>query len=281
MTLILDGKALRDKILASIKEEVQKLKRKPCLAVILVGDDAASQIYVKNKQKFALTAGFDSQMYQLGENTTAIELANLICGLNQDTEVDGILLQLPLPKHLNSASFLELISPYKDVDGFHPTNVGKLLTNSGTLAVSCTPKGIVRLLKENKIELEGKNIVVIGRSNIVGKPLCALLTNENATVTLAHSKTKNLPQIARGADILISATGICNLITKDFVKENAVVVDVGINRTSDGKISGDVCFDEVSQIASAITPVPGGVGPMTIAMLMENTLELYKKNAQL
>ena len=280
MTLILDGKKLRDKILSDIKNKVEKLERKPCLAVILVGSDPASQIYVKNKQKSAQDVGFKSELYQLDENSTSDEIKKLIEDLNQNKDVDGILLQLPLPKHLSGENFLELIDPNKDVDGFHPVNVGKTLTNTSPLAISCTPKGVVRLLVENNIELEGKNVVIIGRSNIVGKPLAALLTNENATVTLAHSKTINLTQIVKNADILISATGICGLITKDFVKEGAIVIDVGISRNVQGKILGDVVFDEVSKIASAITPVPGGVGPMTIAMLMENTLELYFEHAK-
>lgn len=277
---IMDGKALSKEILEDIKNEVEKLDKKPGLAVILVGDDAASQIYVKNKEKTARELGFNSKTFRLPKNIDAAELKELIKKLNIDDEIDAVLLQLPLPKHLNSADFIELIDPKKDVDGFHPINTGKLFTSSNPFAISCTPKGVMRLLKHYNVELKGKNAVVIGRSNMVGKPLSILLLNENATVTTAHSKTENLSSIARGADILVSAAGIRGLVTKDFVKENAVVVDVGISRDNAGKISGDVQFGEVSEIASLITPVPGGVGPMTIAMLMENTLELYKKNAK-
>ena len=280
MAEILDGKACAKEILSDIKAQVEKMTRKPSLAVILVGDDEASKIYVKNKEKTALELGFKSKTYRLEKNTTAQELKDLILNLNLDVDTDAILLQLPLPKHLKAQEFIELIDPKKDVDGFHPINCGKLLTDTNPYAISCTPKGVIKLLKKYNVEIQGANAVVIGRSNMVGKPLIHLLLEQNATVTVAHSKTKNLPQIARMADILISATGIKGLVTRDFVKSGAVVVDVGISRDENGKIKGDVEFEEVSKVASLITPVPGGIGPMTIAMLMENTLELSLNNAK-
>lgn len=281
MTLILDGKSLSNKILNKIKEEVQTLEKKygraPGLSVILVGENPASRVYVKNKEKQALEIGFKSTVYRLPETVSKEELLSLIEKLNNDDSVDGILLQLPLPEHLNAYDFLDKIDPKKDVDGFHSINAGKLLLNEKPYAVSCTPKGIIRLLEENNIEIEGKNAVIIGRSNIVGKPLGMLLLNKNATVILAHSKTKNLDEITKTADILISATGKAGMVTKNMVKEGAVVVDVGIIRGEDGKLRGDVDFYDVKEAAGAITPVPGGVGPMTIAMLMENTLDLYRR----
>ena len=280
MAQIMDGREYSKEILAQIKLKVEKLQKKPSLAVILVGNDTASQIYVNNKEKTAQELGFISKTYRLKENTSSNELKDLILNLNLDEDTDAILLQLPLPKHLVSQDFIELIDPKKDVDGFHPINCGRLLTNSNPYAISCTPKGVIKLLKKYNVQIQGANTLVIGRSNMVGKPLIHLLLEQNATVTVAHSKTKNLPQIARTADILISATGIKGLVTKDFVKSGAVVVDVGISRDEYGKIKGDVDFEEVSKVASLITPVPGGIGPMTIAMLMENTLELSLKNAK-
>ena len=280
MAQIMDGKAYSKEILAQIKLRVEKLQKKPSLAVILVGNDPASQIYVNNKEKTARELGFISKTCYLKENTSSNELKNLILNLNLDEDTDAILLQLPLPKHLMPQEFIELIDPKKDVDGFHPINCGRLLTNSNPYAVSCTPKGIIKLLKKYNVEIQGANTVVIGRSNMVGKPLSQLLLAQNATVTVAHSKTKNLPEITQKADILISATGIKGLVTRDFVKSGAVVVDVGISRDENGKIKGDVEFEEVSKVASLITPVPGGIGPMTIAMLMENTLELSLNNAK-
>ena len=280
MAQIMDGKAYSKEILAQIKLKVEKLQKKPSLAVILVGNDTASQIYVNNKEKTAQELGFISKTCHLKENTSSNELKDLILNLNLDEDTDAILLQLPLPKHLMPQEFIELIDPKKDVDGFHPINCGRLLTNSNPYAVSCTPKGIIKLLKKYNVEIQGANTVVIGRSNMVGKPLSQLLLAQNATVTVAHSKTKNLPEITQKADILISATGIKGLVTRDFVKSGAVVVDVGISRDENGKIKGDVEFEEVSKVASLITPVPGGIGPMTIAMLMENTLELSLNNAK-
>ena len=280
MAQIMDGREYSKEILAQIKLKVEKLQKKPSLAVILVGNDTASQIYVNNKEKTAQELGFISKTYRLKENTSSNELKDLILNLNLDEDTDAILLQLPLPKHLVSQDFIELIDPKKDVDGFHPINCGRLLTNSNPYAISCTPKGVIKLLKKYNVQIQGANTLVIGRSNMVGKPLIHLLLKENATVCAAHSKTKNLSEISSRADILISATGIKGLVTKDFVKSGAVVVDVGISRDENGKIKGDVDFEEVSKVASLITPVPGGIGPMTIAMLMENTLELSLKNAK-
>lgn len=278
MTVILDGKTLSEKILDNIKQKVSNLNSKPGLAVILAGNNPASEVYVRNKEKQAQNAGFNSSVYKLPENVTKEELLNLINKLNDNEKTDGILLQLPLPKHLAAYDFLDKIDPKKDVDGFHPINAGKLFLNEKPYAIPCTPKGIVRLLDEYKIQIEGKNVVIAGRSNIVGKPLSALLLNRSATVTIVHSKTKNLPEITKKADILISATGKKNMITKDMIKKGAAVIDVGIIRNENNKLRGDVDFNGVKDIAGFITPVPGGVGPMTIAMLMENTLELHLLN---
>ncbi len=275
MTQIMDGKALSNKILNEIKEKTALLKTKPGLCVILVGDNPASRIYVKNKEKQAQDAGFNSTVYRLSENTDKNELLRLIDKLNNDNTVDGILLQLPLPKHLNPYDFLDKIDPKKDVDGFHPVNAGKIMLNENPYAVPCTPKGILTLLDEYKIQIEGANVVIIGRSNIVGKPLAQLLLNRNATVTVAHSKTKNLSEIAKQADILVSATGHPDMITKDMVKKGAVVIDVGIIRDENGRLRGDVDFNSIKETAGFITPVPGGVGPMTIASLIQNTYSLH------
>lgn len=275
MAVILDGKSLANKIVEDIKQKTSGLKTKPGLAVILVGNDPASSVYVKNKEKKALYTGFNSYIRKLPKDTKKEKLLELIDKLNNDKSVDGILLQLPLPKHLNPAEFLDKIDPKKDVDGFHPINAGKLFLNETPYAVPCTPKGIIRILKEYNIQIEGQNAVIIGRSNIVGKPISTLLLNENATITVAHSKTKNLQNIAKTADILISATGKSNMVTKDMVKPGATVIDVGIIRGQDGKLRGDVDFNEVQNVAGFLTPVPGGVGPMTIASLIENTYELY------
>ncbi len=280
MATIIDGKKCAEKILDDIKNRVSNLTQKPGLSVILVGCDPASSVYVKNKEKKALETGFNSSVYKLPENITKEELLALIEKLNKDDTVDGILLQLPLPKHLNPSDCLDEIDPKKDVDGFHPVNSGKLLNNEKPYAISCTPKGIIRLLESYNIQIEGKNAVVIGRSNIVGKPVSMLLLNKNATVTIAHSKTKNLSEITKKADIIISATGRANMVTSDMVKEGAAVIDVGIIRGNDGKLKGDVDFNSVKDVAGFITPVPGGVGPMTIAMLMENTLELHLLNKE-
>jgi methylenetetrahydrofolate dehydrogenase (NADP+)/methenyltetrahydrofolate cyclohydrolase len=282
--ILLDGKVTAAAIRAELKTEVEPLilrfGRKPGLAVILVGEDAPSQIYVRNKEKACADAGFSSESYRLPETTMQFELESLIISLNSRPDIDGILLQLPLPGHLDSQRLLELISPHKDVDGFHPENVGRM-----TLGLPgfrpCTSYGVMTLLKRYNISAAGKKAVVVGRSNIVGKPVSIMLgassSYANATVTICHSKTPNLKKECLQADILILAIGNASFIKADMVKPGAVVVDVGINRTPQG-LKGDCDFDSVSKKASAITPVPGGVGPMTIAMLLVNTLEAFKIN---
>lgn len=276
MAEIIDGKKIAENILNNIKKEVENYDIKPTLAVIIVGNDPASKVYVKNKIKKSEFLGFNSILKELPENTTKKELLDVIKNLNNDKNVDSILLQLPLPKALDEKDFLDEISPIKDVDGFTTYNSGKLFKGEKPYAIACTPKGIIKLLESTGINIEGKSAVVVGRSNIVGKPIAALLLQKNATVIQAHSKTKNLPEILNMADIIISATGKEEFIKGDMVKEGAVIIDVGITRNKNGKLTGDVDFESVSQKASYITPVPGGVGPMTIATLMENTLELYK-----
>jgi methylenetetrahydrofolate dehydrogenase (NADP+)/methenyltetrahydrofolate cyclohydrolase len=277
---IIDGKMVASHIKDNIAAEVQILKNKtgktPGLAVVLVGDDPASAVYVKNKNKTCKNIGFQSFEHILSENTSEDKLLNLINDLNNDDQVNGILVQLPLPSHISSKKILVAINPQKDVDGFHLENVGRLVTGNA-LFKPCTPAGIIKLLDEYKIAIEGKNAVIIGRSNIVGKPVSFLLLERNATVTICHSRTKDLPSITRSADILIAAIGKPNFVSLDMVKNNAVFIDVGINRL-DGKLVGDVDFASVSKQASLITPVPGGVGPMTIAMLMENTLQAFKNS---
>jgi methylenetetrahydrofolate dehydrogenase (NADP+)/methenyltetrahydrofolate cyclohydrolase len=278
MTTIIDGKALGQKIRSNIANEVkllkEKLGRKPGLSVVLVGDDAASQVYVNMKEKACIEAGFSSSIYRLGSNTTTDELLNLIDDLNKNDNIDGILVQLPLPEQIDEKKVLYKIDPSKDVDGFHPVNVGLLNIGEDTL-FPCTPYGVMKIFEEYNIELSGKNAVVIGRSNIVGKPMAALLLKANATVTICHSRTKNIPVLCRNADIIVAAVGIPKFVTADFVKDGAVVIDVGINRL-EGKLVGDVDYESVFEKCSYITPVPGGVGPMTIAMLMYNTLKSFK-----
>ncbi len=277
MAIILDGKSLAKKTRKKIKLEIAELGITPGLAVVLVGDDSASEIYVRNKGRACKRVGIFSETIRLSENTSQTEMLEIIEKLNNDDKIHGILVQLPLPKHINETAVIDAISPKKDVDGFHPHNVG-LLQQGRSNFIPCTPKGIVELLKEHNIETSGKNTVVLGRSQIVGIPAAILFsakTMGNSTVTICHSATKNISNIAKTADILIAAIGRAEFVTKDFVKNGAVVVDVGINRiekSGESKLVGDVKFDEVSEIASAITPVPGGVGPMTIAMLLENTL---------
>lgn len=275
MTEILDGKKLSLKITEELKQKVASLQKKPKLAVILVGNNPASQIYVKNKQKKAEEIGFESLVIPLPEDISEDNLLEHIYILNEDDNINGILLQLPIPKHLNQQRILEAIEPIKDVDGFTTYNFGRLALGYKPYAIPCTPKGIIKLLEEYNIELNGKNALVIGRSNIVGKPISLLLQQKNATVTMAHSKTKNLKELALNSDIIVSAIGNPKMITADFVKEGAIVIDVGINRDENG-LCGDVDFEKVSKKTSFITPVPGGIGPMTIAMLMENTLSLYE-----
>lgn len=275
MAYLIDGKLISAQIKDEIKEKAGKLKqegRTVTLAVIQVGADPASSVYVGNKKKACEYVGFDSLSYELPEETTEQELLGLIEELNQKKTVDGILVQLPLPRHIDEDKVISAIAPEKDVDGFHPVNVGNLLIGKEGY-VSCTPAGIIELLKRSNIELEGKECVIVGRSNIVGKPMAVLMLRENATVTVCHSRTKDLKEITKRADILIVAIGKPKFITADFVKPGATVIDVGIHRMENKKLCGDVEFDSVQETAGAITPVPGGVGPMTIAMLMKNCLE--------
>lgn len=275
MAQLIDGKKISNEIKDELKEEVAELKEKGvsiCLAVIQVGDDPASSVYVRNKKRACAYIGIESKAFELPENTTEEELVSLVEELNGDPSVNGILVQLPLPAHINEDRIIRTISPDKDVDGFHPVSVGRLwIGEKGFL--SCTPAGIIQLLKRSGIKIEGKECVVIGRSNIVGKPMAALLLRENGTVTVAHSRTKNLKDVAKRADILIVAIGKKQFITSEYVKNGAVVIDVGMHRDENNHLCGDVDFDDVEPVASAITPVPGGVGPMTIAMLMNNCVE--------
>lgn len=276
MAEIINGKEIAESILNNIKKEVENFDVKPTLAVIIVGNDPASKVYVKNKIKKSEFLGFNSILKELPEDIQKEELLDVIKNLNNDKNVNGILLQLPLPKGLDEKDFLDEISPIKDVDGFTTYNSGKLFKGEKPYSIACTPKGIIKLLETKNINLEGKVAVVVGRSNIVGKPVANLLLQKNATVIQAHSKTKNLPEILKLADIIISATGKEEFIKGDMVKEGAIIIDVGITRNKNGKLTGDVDFESVYNKVSYITPVPGGVGPMTIATLMENTLELYK-----
>lgn len=278
MTLI-DGKATSQKIKDEIKNEVIKLKQKgitPTLAVILVGDDPASQTYVASKQKACLACQMGSVMHKLSANTTEQELISLIDVLNADDSIDGILVQLPLPKHINTNEILRKIDPKKDVDGFCAQNIGALVSGLDGF-VPCTPLGIMELLKQYNINPQGLNALVIGRSNIVGKPMAALLLNAGATITIAHSKTKNLADLSKNADLIIAAIGKANFIKPEMVKEGAIIIDVGINRLENGKLVGDCDFENLKDKCDFITPVPGGVGPMTIAMLLSNTLKSAKE----
>ncbi|WP_170243238.1 bifunctional methylenetetrahydrofolate dehydrogenase/methenyltetrahydrofolate cyclohydrolase [Streptococcus suis] len=278
---IIDGKALAAKLQTALADKVAEMKEKtglvPGLVVILVGEDPASQVYVRNKERSALAAGFKSDVVLLPESISENELLDLIDKYNQDENWHGILVQLPLPVHIDEEKVLLAIDPDKDVDGFHPTNMGKLWSSHAVMIPS-TPAGIMEMFKEYQIDLEGKSALVIGRSNIVGKPMAQLLLDANATVTIAHSRTKNLPDLARQADILVVAIGRGHFVTKEFIKPGAVVIDVGMNRDENGKLIGDVKYDEVAELASHITPVPGGVGPMTITMLMEQTFEAFKRS---
>ena len=269
---LIDGKLISAEIKAEAAEEAAALKEKgiePCLAVVLVGDNSASKVYVSNKEKACAAVGIKSVSHVLPEATTEEELLKLIDELNKDANVHGILVQMPVPKHIDDRKVIMAISPDKDVDCFHPVNVGYLHTGAKGF-LPCTPAGIIELIKRSGYSIAGKNCVVIGRSNIVGKPVAMLLMQENGTVTICHSKTKDLAGICRGADIIVSATGKVNTVTADMVKEGAIIIDVGMNRNAEGKLCGDVDFENVKEVAGAITPVPGGVGPMTIAMLMKN-----------
>ena len=271
---ILDGKAVSLKVKESVKvraDELKKFSIEPTLAVVLVGEDKASQTYVRAKEKACNEYGIKSVAHRLSENTTQAELLALINVLNLDDSIHGILVQLPLPKHIDTNTVLAMIDPTKDVDGFHAVNVGKLVSGLDGF-VPCTPLGVMEILKEYGIDVAGLNAVVIGRSNIVGKPMANLLLNASATVTVTHSKTKNLKEICKNADLIVAAIGKPFFLKADMVKDGAVVVDVGINRLDDGRLVGDVDFDEVAPKCSYITPVPGGVGPMTIAMLLNNTI---------
>lgn len=275
MTLLLNGFELAKTRRAELAERVRKLPRSPKLAVILVGDDPASAIYVKNKEKAAAEAGIESVVYRL-ENITQTELLALIAELNADDGVDGVLIQLPLPRDLNEREILQAVDPAKDVDGFHPLNLGKLMIGEPA-PVACTPKGCMELIHLAKRDLTGLRAVVVGRSLIVGKPMAQLLLREDCTVTTAHSKTESLPDLCRTADILVAAVGKPKIVKPDWIRDGAIVIDVGINRLPDGKLCGDVDFDACFDKCDAITPVPKGVGPMTIAMLMENTVEAYQR----
>lgn len=275
MAKILDGKAVSQRIKEGLKKEVEELKAKgivPGLAVIIVGDDPASRIYVNSKKKACAEIGIYSEEYALSATTSEEELLELIDKLNNKADICGILCQLPLPKHLDEKRVINAISPKKDVDAFHPVNVGKIMIGDYDF-LPCTPAGVMELVAESGIEVSGKECVVVGRSNIVGKPQAMLLLHKNGTVTICHSKTKNLAEACRRADILVAAVGVPELITGDMVKEGAVVIDVGMNRLENKKLVGDVHFESAEKKAAAITPVPGGVGPMTIAMLMKNTVK--------
>lgn len=279
---ILDGKRVSQKVKDELKERVQALKESgtnPGLAVVIVGNDSASRVYVNNKKKACEYCGIYSEEYALPEETTEAELLALVEKLNVKDDIHGILVQLPLPKHINEETIINAIRPEKDVDAFHPVNVGKIMIGDFDF-LPCTPAGVMRLLDESGIEIEGKECVVIGRSNIVGKPMSMLLLHRNATVTICHSRTKNLSEVTKKADILVAAVGRANFVTADMVKEGAVVIDVGINRDENGKLCGDVDFEGVKDKTSYITPVPGGVGPMTITMLMYNTYVRFKANKE-
>ncbi len=275
MAQIIDGKAISAKVKEEVKAEVERDGLNVGLAVVIVGDDPASRVYVNNKKKACEFCGIKSFEYALPEETTEKDLLDLVDTLNADKNVNGILVQLPLPKHLDEKKVIERISPLKDVDAFHEQNVGKIMIGNYAF-LPCTPAGCMELIHSTGTTVAGKECVVIGRSNIVGKPMAMLLLHENGTVTVCHSKTKNLAEVCRRADILVAAVGRPNFVTADMVKDGAVVIDVGINRLDTGKLCGDVKFDEVSEKAGYITPVPGGVGPMTIAMLMKNTVTAWR-----
>lgn len=283
MAALIDGKAIAAKVREQAKEKAAQCAaagRAPALAVILVGEDPASAVYVKNKAKACEACGVRSLEYRLPADTTERQVLELIADLNADDTVDGILCQLPLPGHIRETAVVNAIVPEKDVDGFHPVNVGRLHLGDDCF-VPCTPAGVIRLLEETGVDLCGKRAVVIGRSNIVGKPVASLLTAKNATVTLCHSRTENLPAVTREADVVVVAVGKKHFLTADMVRPGAVVIDVGIHRDETGRLSGDADFDALLPVVSAITPVPGGVGPMTIAMLMENTVKACRAHLRL
>ena len=280
MAKIIDGKAISAEIKEELKEKVAEYKKQGVeitLAVVKVGNDPASAVYVRNKEKACEYVGITSRTLALPEETTEEELLKVVNDLNEDKAVNGILVQLPLPKHIDESKVLLAIDSNKDVDGFHPVNVGKMVIGEETF-LPCTPAGIIEMLKRTDVEISGKECVVIGRSNIVGKPMSMLMLKENATVTIAHSRTKDLKEVTKRADILIATIGKAKFVTADYVKEGAVIIDVGMDRDENGKLCGDVDFDSVSQVASAITPVPGGVGPMTVTMLLVNCLRSVELN---
>ena len=282
--MILDGKKTSSQIKEEIKEELKGIKGKvgkvPGLAIVLVGENPASKIYVNSKIKGCAELGFESFAHYLPENVTEEELLNVIRELNEDEKVDGILVQLPLPKHIDEKKVVDTIAFSKDVDGFKPENMGLLFLGDKNSIKPCTPSGIVELFKRYELEVEGKDVVIIGRSNIVGKPMAGFFINEGATVTICNSKTKNLAEKLKGADIIVAAMGVAKFVKADMVKDGAVIIDVGINRTAEG-LFGDVDFENVAPKCSWITPVPGGVGPMTVAMLFKNTLSAFKRNKKL
>lgn len=278
MVKIIDGKSVSAEVRADVAKETAELAKKgicPGLAVIIVGDDPASRVYVNNKKKACAEVGFKSEEYALPAETTQDELLALVQSLNQRSDINGILCQLPLPKHLDEKAVIEAIAPIKDVDAFHQSNVGRIMIGDYHF-LPCTPAGVMELLKSAEVDIAGKECVVVGRSNIVGKPMAMLLLHQHGTVTICHSRTKDLAEVTRRADILVAAVGIPKFIKEDMVKEGAVVIDVGMDRDENGKLCGDVDFENVKDKCSAITPVPGGVGPMTIAMLMKNTLMAAK-----
>lgn len=280
MAKIIDGKQISLDIKNELKEKVAKYKEQGIeitLAVVKVGNDPASAVYVRNKEKACEYVGINSKTLALPEETTEEELLNVVKKLNEDKNVNGILVQLPLPKHIDESKVLLTIDSTKDVDGFHPVNVGKMVIGEDTF-LPCTPAGIIEMIKRTDIDIEGKECVVIGRSNIVGKPMAMLMLKENATVTIAHSRTKDLKEVTKRADIIVAAIGKAKFVTTDYVKEGAVVIDVGMDRDENGKLCGDVDFESVSKVASAITPVPGGVGPMTVTMLLVNCLRSVELN---
>jgi methylenetetrahydrofolate dehydrogenase (NADP+)/methenyltetrahydrofolate cyclohydrolase len=277
---IIDGKQISEKIREDLRVQILDLQAKgvtPGLAVVLVGDDPASQVYVRNKARSCEQLGMYSEVHRLAADTTQTQLLELIDQLNQQANIHGILVQLPLPSHISEKLVIEAINVNKDVDGFHPQNVGRLVIGEDCY-LPCTPAGVIELLKHSNVSIAGKHAVVVGRSNIVGKPVSFLLLQEHATVTICHSKTSNLTEVIRSADIVVAAVGRAQMITSKHVRPGAVVIDVGINRLADGRLVGDVDFDDVEKIASAITPVPGGVGPMTITMLLKNTVEAARKS---
>jgi len=275
MAVIIDGKKIAQEIIGGVKAEAQRLKERvgitPGLAVLLVGNDPASSIYIRHKENACRKAAFLSREFKLSQETAEKDILAIIHELNRDEEIHGILVQLPLPRHIRPTTIIEAIDPRKDVDGFHPYNLGRLFTGN-PYHMACTPKGILELMDRSSIAVEGKRAVIVGRSNIVGKPVALMLLNRHATVTICHTRTQHLPSMTRQAEILIAAAGRPEMIRADMVSNGAVIIDVGINRTDDGRLVGDVAFSEVRKKASYITPVPGGVGPMTIAMLLVNTL---------